>query len=255
MCTEAYKKMQTKRTYSEVVMRMRTSRVAADSIGSEFLKYAILAYLHDSSMDIHKLVKEAVTNTATGIHGITEDNPEEAIAIMREALEPVNKKIDESDDSKAVEKFIHTVAEEVKIAELVNMREMSFDIDATAKQTEVFIQTAIRRMRKPEEDFKEVLNWIAGKFGYESLTELMVDLNKIAMCNISSKKLVNEVKDLLPKDFEDSDNVFKVLEEVKDRHFTTEDQKKRFKKTESYAIKEIKNVVDCLITQKETFVF
>lgn len=253
MCTEMYKKMQTKRIYSEVVMRLRTSKVATDVIGSEFLKYAILAYLHNPKLSIHELAVESIGNASSGIHGISKEEPEEAIALMRDALETVNQKMDE-DNTKAVEKFIKTITEEVRIAEMVYMRVISYEINANSEQTEVFIQTAIRRMRKPDEKFKEVLNWIAGKFGYESLTELMADLNAIAMCRINYKKTAKKLVELFPNENFDSDDVFELLTEVKSKNFS-EDHKKKIKGIEDHIMKEILYAVDALIDGKDNLMF
>lgn len=253
MCTEMYKKMQTKRIYSEVLLRMRTSKVAVNSIGSEFLKYAVLACLHDSSLDIRGLTTEAIENVSFAIHGISRENFEGAIALMREALEPVNMKLD-SDSTKAVESFIKTLAEQVKIAEMVNMRILSYDINANTHQTEVFIQTAIRRMRKPDHEFKEVLNWIAGKFDYDSVIGLLSDLDVIARSNCNSKTLIDNLKALLPKRSVETDDVFELLEETKSRQYQEED-KELITCIENAAVSEILYIVDVLLKEKDNLFF
>lgn len=253
MCTEMYKKMQTKRTYSEVVFRMRTSKVAVDSIGSEFLKYAVLAYLHDHTLDIQALTAEAIKNVSSGIHGIKEEDFDGAIALMREALEPANIKLD-SDSVKAVKRFIEIIAEQVKIAEMVSMRILSYDIDADSHQSEVFIQTAIRRWRKPEQEFKEILNWIAGKFSYDSLEELLADLDVIARTQSNANSIKDSLRALLPNEKSDDKNVFELIQEVKVRNHPEED-KELISCIENAAIAEILYMVDTVIKEKDNLVF
>lgn len=253
MCTAKYRQMQQKRIYSEVLFRMRTSKIAVESIGSEFLKYAVLAYLHDPTLDIQDLTVEGIKNVSSGIHGIKEEDFDGAIALMREALEPANIKLD-SDSIKAVTSFIEIIAEQVKIAEMVSMRILSYEIDANPHQAEVFIQTAIRRLRKPDHEFKEVLNWVAGKFDYDSLEELLADLDIIARTESNANTIKDSLKALMQEGKENDKNVFELLEEAKVRNYSKEDQE-LIVCIENAAISEIFYMVDVVLKEKDNLVF
>lgn len=244
MCTEMYKKMQKKRIYSEVTMRMRTSRVAQDEIGSEFIRYALMAYLHDSTLTIDELALEAMRNIPTGIHGILEDYPEEAIQLMHDALETVERRMD-GNPRKAVEKFIHDIATEVKLAETLDMKLFSMEEESNSKEREVLIETAARRMNKPDESFKEILQWIAGHFNYDSLYALLAALYKFTDNSIDFQSVIADVNAELADPVETSD-IFEMLEVLSTRTLTKH-AKKAIKLTVAEITDEIKLTIEKMI--------
>lgn len=243
MCTEIYKKLQTKRMYGDLGFLLRTSGLPSDEIGTEMIKYAILAYLHDSSLDREMLIKEAIANVPAAIHGILSNDTEEAFYMMKDTLESLNTKHSEKIyDDNIVEKFIHNIADEVRMTELMQIRIDSFEAEGkvTHEQRNIFIQTTLRKLRKPKDNFKkEVLNWVAGKYEYDNVTALVEDLYSIVAIAESENN---------------SANVFERLEEMQNldgKRIWTSEEKQLF----NQVVKEIEKLVNNLIKTKDTVSF
>lgn len=244
MCTEIYKKMQTKQIYSEIAMLLRTSGIPTDKIGTELIKYAILAYLHEPNKEFEDIITTAIENVPAAIHGIDSKDTEEAFLVMKETLESVNTKhIEKVDDDNVVEKFVKNIADEVKMTELMKYRVEVFQMDVSFEQRNIFIQTALRKSRKPKDDFKkEVLSWVAGKYGYDNIIILLKDLYSITAAATAHNR----------KDIEES---FARLEKMKENTTWTKEERTENKKFLNSVIAYIEKAIDDLIKGKDTLVF
>lgn len=226
MCIKTMKELKMRRGYADVIYLMRTSNVRMDSMGYELLQVAIMSYLHNPNLPMRELVKIALKNAPMPLA-----NEEACLDEMKQALQSIYtvhyKKLDE--DS-LVFNFIRSVASEVRMGTLIEIRVVSEDLTQLDKNTKAaFCAVAIRRMEKPNDTFLEVLNHCAGRYGYDDVSDLLIDLYKVVKNNSYETKLKN-----------------------------CSDSKERFEKRENIGIAiqpEVEDLVSVIISEHENMIF
>ena len=99
---------------------------------------------------------------------------------MKEALSTLNTKHSiKVEDDNVVEKFINNLTTEIRLRTmlLAHTEEKEISIDNT--EADIFIDTLMRMYNKPEEDLKQVLYRMAGKYNIEDIKDVESILVKI----------------------------------------------------------------------------
>lgn len=216
MSTEVKKEMkeEMQRGYYEVNFLLRAANVNKRVIGYSLIRSAIMAYLHDPSLRIEQLAQKALENSPmtlrVGCEKMTEKErkellEEKCLSDMQEAIQNVyTKHYNKLGEKDAVFHFIDNIATEIRVKELIRIRIANEELDADETEAETLAKIVIRRIVKSQDTFKEILNHVAGRVGYDETADLVKDVHKIVN--------INEVSDIQAATADVSDLVEELIE-------------------------------------------
>lgn len=186
MCTREMKELKMRRGYADVVYLMRTSNVRKDTMGYELLQTAIMSYLNNSKLPREELIKIAFKNAPMPLA-----DEETCFNEMKQALQNIHtRKLKKLDEDSVVFNFIRNIASEVRMRKLIEIRIVSEELDQVDENvTAIFCAVAIRKMTKPKDGFVEVLNHCAGRYGYDDIDDLTIDLYKVVKNSLYEPEL------------------------------------------------------------------
>lgn len=198
MCTREMKKLKMRRGYADVVYLMRTSNVRTDTMGYELLQVAIMSYLHNPGLQMEELVQIAFANAPMPLL-----DKAECFNKMKQALQNIHtRKLKKLDKDSVVFNFIKNTSSEVRMRKLIEIRVASEELTQVDESVLIaFCGVAIRRITKHEDAFIEILNHCAGKYGYEDIDDLIIDLYKVVKDSQYEEELrkCNNLKELFEK--------------------------------------------------------
>lgn len=166
--------MKQRRGYAEMRLLLRRTNVNFSCIGEQLLEIAIMSYLENPALTEEELMQIAEENApmrlATGVP---------VYALMAESLQNVyTHKSRKLDKEGAVMFYISSIANEIRINAVLETKEAEEGIDATAEDRDLMTAVCKRHMLKPKDTFKEVLNHVAGRNGYEDIDVMVRKLKK-----------------------------------------------------------------------------
>ena len=167
--------MKDRRGYAEMRLLLRRSNVNFSSMGEQLLEIAIMSYLQNPNQEKEELFKTVGENSPMPISvGVT------SFDLMKVALHNLyTRKSEKVASDKVVMTFISSIAEEIRITKVLEVKEVEEGLEITAEEREILISVCKRRFFKPKDTFKEVLNHVAGRNGYDDIEPM---LRKLLRC-------------------------------------------------------------------------
>lgn len=180
MCKKNFfMEMKKRRGYSEMRLLLRRSNVNFSCLGEQLLEIAIMSYLHNPNQEKEELFKTVEDNSPMPI-----SDGETAFTLMKEALENVHThKSEKVTNDEVVMIFISSIAEEIRISKAIEMKEVEEELNITAEERDLLISVCKRRFLKSHDTFKEVLNHVAGRNGYDDIKPMLKKLMKCMNLN------------------------------------------------------------------------
>lgn len=168
------KEMKQRRGYAEMRMLFRRSNVNFSCKGEQFLEIAVMSYLENPALTQKELMLIAEENAPMQFaNGIS------MYSLMLESLQNVyTHKSRKLDDEGAVMLYISSIANEIRINAMLEMKESEEGIDPSVEERDVMTSICKRRMLKPKDTFKEVLNHVAGRSEFEDIEDMLGKLTK-----------------------------------------------------------------------------
>ncbi len=176
MCKKKFlMEMKDRRGYAEMRLLLRRSNVNFSSMGEQLLEIAIMSYLQNPNQEKEELFKTVGENSPMPI-----SEGETAFDLMKDALQNLyTRKSEKVASDKVVMTFISSIAEEIRITKVLEVKEVEEGLEITAEEREILISVCKRRFFKPKDTFKEVLNHVAGRNGYDDIEPM---LRKLLRC-------------------------------------------------------------------------
>ncbi len=173
------KKLKKNSVYGKVIAGMRLAGVNRKNPGAEMIALAAVKKLINPNITLDEILKFLVKNQE--FDGVFKKiNEQDAFLLMKEALSTLNTKHSiKVEDDNVVEKFINNLTTEIRLRTmlLAHTEEKEISIDNT--EADIFIDTLMRMYNKPEEDLKQVLYRMAGKYNIEDIKDVESILVKI----------------------------------------------------------------------------
>ena len=217
MWTKEMRELKMRRGYADVLYLMRAFNVRTDVIGYELLQTAIMSYLHNPDLRMEELNKIAFKNSPMPL-----EDEDACFVEMKRALQNINIiKLKRLDNDTVVFDFINNIASDVRMRKLIDIRSASEELTQVDENvTAVFCAVAIRMLKKHKDGFIEVLNHCAGRYGYDDIDDLIIDLykvvknseyeNELTMCEDVKEKLEKKQK-IASEVQKDVENLVKVF--------------------------------------------
>lgn len=170
--TKKLKDLKMKRGYHEMMYFLRVYNVRKDTIGYELLQTAIMCYLNDPKLQLNDLVAVSSINSPMPLK-----SERTCLEEIKESLvNTTYKKWYDTDEN--VFDFIKYVATKIRMKNLIDIRIESMGLEVSYNLKEAFCCLAIKRMHNPEYRFSEILNYCAGRYRYDSVDDLLIELYK-----------------------------------------------------------------------------
>lgn len=180
MCKQNFfMEMKQRRGYAEMRLLLRRSNVNFSCMGEQLLEIAIMSYLQNPNQEKKELFKTVEENSPMPI-----SDGETAFELMKEALQNLyTRKSEKVASDKVVMTFISSIAEEIRITKVLELKEVEEGLEITSEEKEILISVCKRRFFKPNDTFKEVLNHVAGRNGYDDIEPMLRKLLKCVNLN------------------------------------------------------------------------
>ncbi len=173
-----FMEMKRRRGYREMMLLLRRSNVNFSCMGEQLLEIAIMSYLQNPNQEKEELLKTVEKNSPMPI------SEGAAFDLMKDALQNLyTRKSEKVASDKVVMTFISSIAEEIRIAKALEMKEAEEELEITLEEREILIALGKRRFFKPNDTFKELLNHVAGRNGYEDIEPMLRKLLKCVNLN------------------------------------------------------------------------
>lgn len=166
--------MKDRRGYAEMRLLLRRTNVNFNCMGEPLLEIVVMSYLKDPTLNEEELMRIAKDNAPMQF-----TNAVSVYSLMSEALQNVyTHKSRKLDKEGAVLFYISSIANEIRINAMLATKEAEEGIDATAEDRDLMTTVCKRHMLKPNDTFKEVLNHVAGRSGYDDIDVMVRKLKK-----------------------------------------------------------------------------
>ena len=173
-----FMEMKRRRGYREMMLLLRRSNVNFSCMGEQLLEIAIMSYLQNPNQEKEELLKTVEKNSPMPI------SEGAAFDLMKDALQNLyTRKSEKVASDKVVMTFISSIAEEIRIAKALEMKEAEEELKITPEEREILIALGKRRFFKPNDTFKELLNHVAGRNGYDDIEPMLRKLLKCVNLN------------------------------------------------------------------------
>ena len=159
-------------------------------MGEQLLEIAIMSYLQNPNQEEEELFTIVKENTPMPI-----PEGETAFDLMKDALQNLyTRKSEKVARDKVVMTFISSIAEEIRIIEVLKQWEAENE-SISVEDKEIFVSVCKRRLFKPHDKFEDVLNHVAQRNGYKMDT-IVTKLTKYKMFNkeVTTKELIRKVE-------------------------------------------------------------
>lgn len=206
MCKKNFlMEMKQRRGYAEMRLLLRRTNVNFSCMGEQLLEVAIMSYLENPALTENELMQIAEENApmqiANGVpvYGLIADS-------IQNVYTHKSKKLDEEG---AVMLYISSIANEIRINAMLETIEAEQGIDATVEERDLMTAVCKRHMFKPKDTFKEVLNHVAGRSGYEDIDVMLGKLTKYLKVDdkITIKAAINKLSDFVDEILAEKDNL------------------------------------------------
>ncbi len=187
--------MKRRRGYAEMRLLLRRSNVNFSCMGEQLLEIAIMSYLQNPNQEKEELFKTVDENSPMPI-----SDGETAFTLMKEALQNVHThKSEKVTNDEVVMVFVSSIAEEVRISKALEMKEAEEGLNITAEERDLLISVCKRRYFKPDDTFKEVLNHVAGRNGYDDIEPMLRKLLKCVNLNtdVNTEKAITNLAEVV----------------------------------------------------------
>ena len=177
--------MKNNRGYGDMIVLTKFSNLV-NSLGGTLVQIAIMAYLHDPSLEMEDLVEIAYQNSPMSI---TKDDAEEA---MKDAL--INILTHDSEkllDDGVLKIYIRNIASEVRISEMLRVKSELEGLELDNSLIGKISRVTIRCMMKSDETFEQALRHVAWREGYDDFREFTIILCE-ALFQKDLKQIVDE---------------------------------------------------------------
>ena len=166
--------MKDRRGYAEMRLLLRRTNANFSCMGEQLLEIAIMSYLENPALTEKELMQIAEENAPMQLaNGVS------VCSLMAEALQNVyTHKSRKLDKEGAVQFYVSSIANEIRINAMLETKEAEEGIDATAEDRDLMTTVCKRHMLKPKDTFKEVLNHVAGRSGYDDIDVMVRKLKK-----------------------------------------------------------------------------
>lgn len=198
--------MKQRRGYAEMRSLLRQTNVNFSCMGEPLLEIAIMSYLKNPILTEEELMQIAKDNApmqiANGlpVYGLIADSLQNVYTHKSKKLE----------DEGVVMFYISSIANEVRINAMLETKEAEEGIDATAEERELMTAVCKRHMLKPKDTFKEVLNHVAGRSGYEDVDIMVNKLKrylKIDDEKVSTKTAITKISKFVDEVLKEKNNL------------------------------------------------
>lgn len=206
MCKKNFfMEMKQRRGYAEMRLLLRRSNVTFNCMGEPLLEIAIMSYLENPTLTEKQLMR------------IVEDNAPMQIAIglpvyglIADSLQNVY-----THKSKKLEKegvvmfYISSIANEVRINAMLETKEAEDEFLASVDERDLMTAVCKRRLFKPDDKFKEILNHVAGRYGYDDIDVMIRNLKRYLKIDekISIKTSITKISDFVDEILKEKDNL------------------------------------------------
>lgn len=197
--------MKQRRGYAEMRLLFRRTNVNFSCMGEQLLEISIMSYLENPDLTEKELMQIAEENApmqiANGVpvYGLIADS-------IQNVYTHKSKKLDEEG---AVMLYISSIANEIRINAMLETIEAEQGIDATVEERDLMTAVCKRHMSKPKDTFKEVLNHVAGRSGYEDIDVMLGKLTKYLKVSekMTVKSAVTKIADFVDEVLKEKDNL------------------------------------------------
>ena len=197
--------MKQRRGYAEMRLLFRRTNVNFSCMGEQLLEISIMSYLENPDLTEKELMQIAKENApmqiANGVpvYGLIADS-------IQNVYTHKSKKLDEEG---AVMLYISSIANEIRINAMLETIEAEQGIDATVEERDLMTAVCKRHMSKPKDTFKEVLNHVAGRSGYEDIDVMLGKLTKYLKVSekMTVKSAVTKIADFVDEVLKEKDNL------------------------------------------------
>ena len=206
MCKKNFfMEMKQRRGYAEMRLLLRRSNVTFNCMGEPLLEIAIMSYLENPTLTEKQLMR------------IVEDNAPMQIAIglpvyglIADSLQNVY-----THKSKKLEKegvvmfYISSIANEVRINAMLETKEAEDEFLASVDERDLMTAVCKRRLFKPDDKFKEILNHVAGRYRYDDIDVMIRNLKRYLKIDekISIKTSITKISEFVDEILKDKDNL------------------------------------------------
>ncbi len=206
MCKKNFfMEMKQRRGYAEMRLLLRRSNVTFNCMGEPLLEIAIMSYLENPTLTEKQLMR------------IVEDNAPMQIAIglpvyglIADSLQNVY-----THKSKKLEKegvvmfYISSIANEVRINAMLETKEAEDEFLASVDERDLMTAVCKRRLFKPDDKFKEILNHVAGRYRYDDIDVMIRNLKRYLKIDekISIKTSITKISDFVDEILKEKDNL------------------------------------------------
>ena len=133
-----------------------------------------MSYLQNPNQEKEELLKIVEENTPMPI-----SEGETAFDLMKEALQNLyTRKSEKVASDKVVMTFISSIAEEIRISEVLKQWEAENEINISVEDKEIFVSICKRRLFKPQDKFEEILRHVAKRNGVKNIDTMVTKLTK-----------------------------------------------------------------------------
>ncbi len=197
--------MKQRRGYAEMRLLFRRTNVNFNCVGESLLEIAVMSYLKDPTLNEEELIQIAKDNApmqipiGVSVYGAIADSLQNVYTHKSQKLEKEN----------LVMFYISSIANEIRIDAMLETKEAEEGIDATVEERDLMTAVCKRHMHKPEDTFKEVLNHVAGKNGYEDIDVMIRKLRKYLKINteVNMTIAITELSDFADVILEEKDKL------------------------------------------------
>ncbi len=197
--------MKQRRGYAEMRLLLRRTNVNFSCMGEQLLEVAIMSYLENPALTEEGLMQIAEENSPMQI-----PNGVPVYGLMADSLQSVyTRKSKKLEKEGIVMCYISSIANEIRINATLEIKEAEEGIDATIEERELMTAVCKRRIFKPKDTFKEVLNHTAGRNEYEDINSMLGKLTKYLKVSekISIKTAINKLSDFVDEVLKEKDNL------------------------------------------------
>ena len=199
------KEMNDRRGYADMRLLLRRSNVNFSSMGEPLLEIAVMSYLKNPALTEEELMQIAEDNAPMQIA-----NGVPVYEVIEESLQNVH-----THKSKKLEKegmvmlFISSIANEIRINAMLEIKEAEKGITATPEERDLMTAVCKRHMLKPKDTIKEVLNHTAGRNGYEDIDIMIGKLTKYLKIDkkIAIKTAINRIAEFVNEILKEKDKL------------------------------------------------
>ena len=196
MCKKNFlMEMKQRRGYAEMRLLLRRTNVNFSCMGEQLLEVAIMSYLENPNLTENELMQIAEENSPMQI-----PNGVPVYGLMADSIQSVyTRKSKKLDKEGAVMFYISSIANEIRINAILEIKEAEKGISATPEETDLMTAVCKRRMLKPKDTFKEVLNHTAGRNGYDDVDLMIGKLARYLKFDgkITIKTAINKISDFV----------------------------------------------------------